>query len=81
MDPQKLAFLTTLMNDARGQSRDSLLPFIMAAASRASSEGMNFTDEETDMIYREMKKNLKPEDQARVEMVYQMMRSNKKPKS
>ena len=28
MDPQKLAFLTALMNDAKGQSKDNLLPFL-----------------------------------------------------
>ena len=81
MDPQKLAFLTALMNDAQKQNKDNQMPFIMAAASRANSEGMNFSDEETDLIYQEMKRSLKPEDQARVEMVYQMMRKNKRPKT
>ena len=81
MDPQKLAFLTALMNDAQKQNKDNLMPFIMAAASRANSEGMNVSDEETDLIYQEMKRSLKPEDQARVEMVYQMMRKNKRPKT
>ena len=47
MDPQKLAFLTALMNDAQKQNKDNLMPFIMAAASRANSEGMNFSDEES----------------------------------
>ena len=81
MDPQKLAFLTALMKDAQKQNKDNLMPFFMAAASRANSEGMNFSDEETDLIYQEMKRSLKPEDQARVEMVYQMMRKNKRPKT
>lgn len=56
MDPQKLAFLNALMNDAKGQNRDNLLPFLMAAASRAGNDGMNFTDEETDQFYQQMKK-------------------------
>lgn len=77
MDPQKLAFLTSLMNDARGQNKDNLLPFLMAAASRAGNDGMTFTDEETDLFYQQMKKNLKPEDQMRVEMLYQAIRKKK----
>lgn len=77
MDPQKLAFLTALMNDAKGQSKDNLLPFLMAAASRAGNDGMNFTDEETDQFYQQMKKNLKPEDQMRVEMLYQAIRKKR----
>ncbi len=77
MDPQKLAFLNALMNDAKGQNRDNLLPFLMAAASRAGNDGMNFTDEETDQFYQQMKKNLKPEDQMRVEMLYQAIRKKR----
>ncbi len=74
MDPQKLAFLNALMNDAKGQNKDNLLPFLMAAASRAGNDGINFTDEETDQFYQQMKKNLRPEDQMRVEMLYQAIR-------
>lgn len=74
MDPQKLAFLNALMNDAKGQNKDNLLPFLMAAASRAGNDGINFTDEETDQFYQQMKNNLRPEDQMRVEMLYQAIR-------
>ena len=38
---------------------------------------MTFTDEETDQFYRQMKQNLKPEDQMRVEMLYQAIRKRK----
>ena len=78
MDPKKLAFHDALMNDAQGQNKDNLLPFLMAAASKAGNEGMNFTDEETDLFYQQMKKNLRPEDQMRVEMLYQAIRKKGK---
>jgi len=77
MDPQKLAFLTALMGEAKNQSSDQLMPFLMSAAKNAGQKGITFSDEETDLFYQEMKKNLKPEDQVRIDMLYQMLRKRR----
>lgn len=69
INPQKLLLLNQLLGQANGKSKDELLPFFMAASSKASSMGMAFDDSETDLIVSVLTANMSEQEKSRVEMI------------
>lgn len=67
IDPQKLLLLNQLLGQAGSKSKDELLPFFMAASSKASSMGMAFSDAETELIMSVLTEKMSPEEKNRVE--------------
>ena len=72
MDLKKLAFLTELVSQSGGKSADTLLPFLISANQNANSMGLQFTNNETDLILNVLKSRMSPEEQARIEMFRKM---------
>lgn len=72
MDPQKMTFLLDLVKEAQTQNSSSLLPFLLSVTARANQQGMQFTDEETEMLMNQLSKNMTPQDQEKIAMIRQM---------
>ena len=72
MDAQKMSFLLDLVKEANTQNSNSMIPFLLSVTSRANQKGITFSDDETELIVNQLKKNMKPEDQAKIEMIRKM---------
>lgn len=69
INPQKLLLLNQLLGQASSKSKDELIPFFIAASSKASSMGMSFNDAETDLIITALTSNMSAQDKGRVETI------------
>lgn len=50
MSPAKLAFLMEMMQEMQGKSMEEALPLLMSANSKASKNGISFTNDETELL-------------------------------
>ncbi len=69
IDPQKLALLEEFLKQSDSKNKDELIPFFIAASSKASSMGYAFSNDETDLILSILKKDMTETDKARVETI------------
>lgn len=69
INPQKLLLLNQLLGQANSKTKDELIPFFMAASSKASSMGMSFDDSETELIISALTANMSEQDKNRVETI------------
>ncbi len=69
INPQKLLLLNQLLGQASSKSKNELIPFFIAASSKASSMGMSFTDAETNLIITALTSNMSDQDKNRVETI------------
>lgn len=69
INPQKLLLLNQLLGQANVKSKEELIPFFIAASSKASDMGMTFTEEETDLIIGVLQENMSQEDRNRIETI------------
>lgn len=69
INPQKLLLLNQLLGQANNKSKDELIPFFMAASSKANSMGMSFDDNETNLIMSVLTENMSPEEKSRVDTI------------
>lgn len=67
--PEKLILLTELMNQSAQKKPEELIPFFLAATSKAESMGNSFTDSETNIILEVLKQNMTPKQQSQIEMI------------
>lgn len=65
MDEQKLKYLTELASKVEGTSKDKMLPLLMGLA--AGNGGMNFNDQETDLMVSILTANMNPAQKKQVE--------------
>ena len=61
ISPDKLNILTEIIAQSENISSDNLVPFFLNAAATANSRGINFSDEETDIIINALKTNMTKE--------------------
>lgn len=67
IDPQKLAILEEFLKQSETKNKDELIPFFIAASSKASSMGYAFSNDETDLILNILKKDMTEVDKSRVD--------------
>lgn len=58
ISPDKLNILTEIIAQSENISSDNLVPFFLNAAATANFRGINFSDEETDIIINALKTNM-----------------------
>lgn len=73
MDAEKLNWLEKLADQTAKQKPDNILPFLLAVNSNAKKKGIQFTDEETDVILCVLRENMTPEEQKRVDSLRKML--------
>lgn len=72
MDEQKLKLLTELAETAGKTPRDKLLPLFMGLAS--GNSGVNFSDEETELIVSILTADMSPAQKKQVETLRKLSR-------
>jgi hypothetical protein len=74
IDPAKLQMLLSISEQTAGKSKQELLPFLMAAATKSKAKGMSFSPEETDSIIQVLKTGKSKEEIARIDKLCMMMK-------
>lgn len=69
INPQKLLLLNQLLSQADVKSQEELIPFLLAASSKAGQSGMSFTDEETELIISVLSEKMTDAEKARIETI------------
>lgn len=77
IDPRKLALLVDLANEAEGKPTDKALPLIIKANAQLKAMGLNFSNEEADLMVDILTKDMSPNERQKVEMIKKMMPRNK----
>lgn len=72
INPQKLLLLNQLLGQSHAKSKDELIPFFIAAASKASSLGMSFSEEETEIIISALKENMSEEEKSKIDTIQKL---------
>lgn len=78
IDPAKLAMLQSLASQGSKKNQSELLPFLMAAASTAKTEGKQFTPEEMNLIVEVLKSGKTPEETAQIDKMMNLIKMLKK---
>lgn len=77
ISPLKLVFLEQILNEMQKQNKDTLMPFFLAVNAKASQMGISFTDDETQLIFSEMEKQMSEGEKKRFQMIQGMMKGKK----
>lgn len=59
---EKLNLLMHIFEKSKTMSSKELIPYFLSASAKATSEGITFTDEETDLILSVLKERMSPEE-------------------
>lgn len=80
INPQKMQILGEILSQAGNKSTNELLPYFMAASQKASSMGVAFSNQETDLIIDLLTQNMSDAEKARVNSIRKlaMLVSSKK---
>ena len=74
IDPAKLAMLQSFANQGAGKTQNDILPLLMTAAASSKKKGLQFTQNEIDMIINVMKAGKSPQDIARIDKMAALMK-------
>lgn len=82
MNPQKISMLTEFASKVESTPKDQLMTTLLSLNAEASQRGIQFNDEETDLLISIMSANMSPAEKNRVETLRMLsknlMRRNKK---
>ena len=73
IDPSKLAVLQNLAGQSGGRSPSDMLPFLMNAASRGKSNGLNFSSGEISAVLEVLKMGKSPQEAAKIDRIVNLM--------
>jgi hypothetical protein len=82
MNPQKIALLNEFANRVERTPKDQLMTTLLSLNAEASQRGIQFNDEETDLLISIMSANMTPNERSRMETLRMLsknlMNRNKK---
>ena len=81
MDSVKTSFMQSVLAQSKQLDKNSFLPFILSMQKNAREKGISFTEEETDMIYEQLKNNFSMEERRKLELLRQIIKSGSESKS
>ena len=81
MDSVKTSFIQSVLAQSKQLDKNSFLPFILSMQKNAREKGISFTEEETDMIYEQLKNNFSMEERRKLELLRQIIKSGSESKS
>ena len=81
MDSVKTSFMQSVLAQSKLLDKNSFLPFILSMQKNAREKGISFTEEETDMIYEQLKNNFSMEERRKLELLRQIIKSGSESKS
>lgn len=71
--PAKKQILLELSKNSKNLTFDKLLPLMMSTNTKLKSQGLNFTQQETDLITEILSANLSPAERQKFETLRKMM--------
>ncbi len=69
IDGEKLKILTSIMDNANGLEPKQMLSFFISESMKASKQGVNFTDEETEAILNVLKADMTSADIKKIDTI------------
>lgn len=69
ISPEKLALLIKLVEESRNKKSQELIPFFISATSKASADGIQFNDTETEVILSVLKERMSKEDIKKIDTI------------
>lgn len=82
MNPQKISMLTEFAAKVESTPKDQLMTTLLSLNAEASQRGIQFNDEETDLLISIMSANMSPAEKNRLDTLRMLsknlMRRNKK---
>lgn len=73
--------MQSVLAQSKQLDQNSFLPFILSMQKNAREKGISFTEEETDMIYEQLKNNFSMEERRKLELLRQIIKSGSESKS
>ena len=77
INPDKLAFLQTLVFESSNLKREQLIPFLLNVAKRGQEKKVTFSEEEIDSIVTVLRKYATSDELAKMEKVLAMRARSK----
>ena len=74
IDPAKLAMLQSFASQGANKSQNDILPLLMTAAASSKKKGLQFTQNEIDMIINVMKTGKSKQDIAKIDKMASLMK-------
>ena len=71
---EKLDYLMRMMGEMKGKDPSALLPFLMGLSAAPEKGGMDFSDQETDLILQVLSQRMTPEERPKIDMIRNLAR-------
>ncbi len=75
MNPQKISLLTEFAKRVESAPKDQLLPTLLSLNAEAGQKGIQFNDEETDLLMSIMSANMNENERKRMETLRLLSRN------
>lgn len=72
IDATKLQFITELASQTQNTKKEALLPLLLGMTNKANSKGINFTNNETDLLVNILSANMSSEELKQLENIKKM---------
>lgn len=69
---EKMEILTKILDNSNGMDPKQMLNFFIQESAKASKDGVNFSDSETDAILNVLKADMKPQDIKKIDTLRRM---------
>lgn len=69
IDPKKMQLINNIMQQSKSLSAEQRIPFFLSAAANAQSNGIRFSERETDLILNALKTNMTPAQANQIDTV------------
>lgn len=73
ISPQKKELITKIIEGSKGREPKEMLTYFIKESNMASKNGMNFTDEETNLILNVLKEDMSPQDIKKIDTIRKMV--------
>lgn len=77
MSPEKLQFLLNFANTKKPVNMQEMMPFLLSFANSAKSQNLQFSSNETELLFNVLKQNMSPEEAAKADKIIQLMKTRK----
>jgi len=72
IDTEKLQFITEFASQVQGSKKEMMLPLLLSVTNKAKSKGINFTNDETDLIVNILSANMSSAEKQQIESIRKM---------
>lgn len=78
ISPAKMLFLEQVFSELQKQTKDTMIPFFLAVTARADQLGIQFSDQETNLLLGELEKQLSPSEKKKIRTLRDTMKNMQK---